>query len=171
MKIPARLRDWGHTKRHSRAYLFGGRVRVSTLGLLIAFVALYWVNQNYEAARPPAAPEQSQIVPPGFVPDPNYTWVPRTNVQTRAPETTTGTTTTTTTTTTTPAPTTSSSTDTTPPTGTDSTEPGGPSTTVIDPDGPGPLSPQTFTQAPPTLAPTTVAPPGVPPVTTATPPS
>ncbi len=31
----------------------------------------------------PAAPAPA-IVPPGFVPDPNYTWVPRTNV--RRPE-------------------------------------------------------------------------------------
>ncbi|MCV7069176.1 hypothetical protein MJO55_08605 [Mycolicibacterium rufum] len=160
---PGSTRGWPN-------YIFGGRMRTSTAALILAFFALFWVNQNFQPAPSQKPADQTQVVPPGFVPDPNYTWVPRTNVETRAPESTTRTTTTRTTTTT-PAPTTSSSpSDTTPPTSTDGTEPGGTNTTVIDPDGPGPLGPQTFTQAPPTLAPTTVAPPGVPPATTAAPP-
>jgi hypothetical protein len=39
---------------------------------------------------------------------------------------------------------------------------------VIDPDGPGPLSPRTVGQEPPAVPPTTVAPPG--PTQTTTPP-
>jgi hypothetical protein len=80
--------------------MFGGRVRTSTLVLVIAFLALWWVyddhqqstKSNTKTTQVPA----TQIVPPGFVPDPNYTWVPRTQVQ--APPTTTETPTPTTTT-------------------------------------------------------------------------
>lgn len=155
-------RGWPH-------YILGGRMRASTAGLIVAFIALFWVNQNYQPTPPaPAVDPAQQVVPPGFVPDPNYTWVPRTNVQTREPEytTTTRRPTTTTTTTTETVP---STTVTPPETSTSPIVPGipfGPTTTVIDPDGPGPLSPETFTQAPPTLAPTTVAPPGTVPGTT-----
>jgi len=146
-------------------YIFGGRTRTSTVTLIVAFLTLFWVNQTFQPASKPA----DQVVPPGFVPDPNYTWVPRTNVQTSTPEVTTTaptTTTTTTTTTTSPTTTTPSPTETTSPT---STVPGAPSSTVIDPDGPGPLGPQTFTLAPPTLAPTTVLPPWAPPTPTTPP--
>ncbi|BBY78471.1 hypothetical protein MPRF_53700 [Mycolicibacterium parafortuitum] len=147
-------------------YLFGGRMRTSTAGLIVVFVALFWVNQNYQPEpQAPAVDPAQQVVPPGFVPDPNYTWVPRTNVQTRVPEytTTTPPTTTTTTTTTTPPPTTTPTT-TSPSETTTEGPPGplipfGPSTTVIDPDGFGPQPPQTFTQAPAAPTPTTVAPP------------
>ena len=61
-------------------YMFGGHVRTSTLVLVIAFLAVWWVYDTY---RPPPAPKAPapQVVPPGFVPDPNYTWVPRTRVQ------------------------------------------------------------------------------------------
>ncbi|MCV7279978.1 hypothetical protein H7J88_09990 [Mycolicibacterium flavescens] len=112
-----------------------GRMRVSTIVLIVAFIALFWVNQTVEpqpAAPPPPTPA---VVPPGFVPDPNYTWVPRTNVRRpKEPEyTTTTTPPTTTTTTTTTEPTT--------------TEPS-PTTTVIDPDGLGPRTPTTQTIAP-----------------------
>lgn len=142
-------------------YIVGGRLRTSTAGLILAFSALFWVNQNYQPAPPaPALDPAQQVVPPGFVPDPNYTWVPRTNVRTREPEytTTPRTTTTSTTTTTTTPPTTTS------PDETTTTSPGtpglptAPTTTVIDPDGSGPLSPQTFTQEPPAVPPTTAAP-------------
>jgi hypothetical protein len=74
-----------------------GRMRVSTVVLIVAFVALFWVYHNFEPR--PAAPEAppTAVVPPGFVPDPNYTWVPRTNVrrpkETLTTETTTPTTT------------------------------------------------------------------------------
>jgi hypothetical protein len=65
-------------------YMFGGHVRTSTLVLVIAFLAVWWVyddhqqstKSNTKTTQVPA----TQIVPPGFVPDPNYTWVPRTRV-------------------------------------------------------------------------------------------
>lgn len=61
------------------SHLFGGRVRTSTLVLIIAFFAVWWVYDTYrEEPAPPPAP---QVVPPGFVPDPAYTWVPRTKLQ------------------------------------------------------------------------------------------
>lgn len=161
MNIRQALKGWRREDRGWPRYLPGGRIRTSTAGLLIAFIALFWLYQVYDPpARAPAP--ASAVVPPGFVPDPDYTWVPRTQVQeptqrttTTAP-TTTAPTTTTPTTTTTPPPTSPTSPDTTSP-----TDPLGPTTTVIDPDGPGPLSPQTFTQAPP--GPTPAAP--VPPTT------
>ena len=86
-------------------YLFGGRVRTSTVVLLIAFFATWWIFETYQPA--PAPPEQvpaSDVVPPGFIPDPAYTWAPRTDVQQRppAPTTTLPTTPTTTTTPTSP---------------------------------------------------------------------
>jgi hypothetical protein len=113
-----------------------GRMRVSTLVLIVAFLALFWVYHNFEPR--PAAPEAppTAVVPPGFVPDPNYTWVPRTNV--RRPEEPVTTTTTTPTTTSPTSPTEST-----------------PTTTVI----PGPLGPQTITETP-TLTPTTPPAPG-----------
>jgi hypothetical protein len=111
-------------------------MRVSTLVLIVAFLALFWVYHNFEPR--PAAPEAppTAVVPPGFVPDPNYTWVPRTNV--RRPEEPVTTTTTTPTTTSPTSPTEST-----------------PTTTVI----PGPLGPQTITETP-TLTPTTPPAPG-----------
>jgi hypothetical protein len=65
-------------------YVFGGRMRTSTVALIVAFLAIWWVYDTYrpEAAPKPPAP---QVVPPGFVPDPNYTWVPRTRVEMPAP--------------------------------------------------------------------------------------
>jgi hypothetical protein len=93
-------------------YMFGGHVRTSTLVLVIAFLALWWVYddhaQSVKSNTKPTQVPATQIVPPGFVPDPNYTWVPRTKVQEpRTTETPTPTPTTTTpppTTTTTPPP-------------------------------------------------------------------
>lgn len=65
------------------SYMFGGRVRTSTVALIVAFLAVWWVYDTY---RPePAKPPPPQVVPPGFVPDPNYTWVPRTRVEAPAP--------------------------------------------------------------------------------------
>ncbi len=68
------------TNRRWPAYMFGGRIRTSTLVLIIAFFVVWW---TYDTYRPPAKPSQppAQVVPPGFVPDPNYTWVPRSRVQ------------------------------------------------------------------------------------------
>jgi hypothetical protein len=146
-------------------YILGGRVRTSTAGLALAFVALFWVNQNYQPEPGGTQQDQTQqVVPPGFVPDPNYTWVPRTNVRSRESEVTTTTTTTPTTPTTSPTEPTTLPGITTAPTG-----PAGPTTTVIDPDGPGPQSPQTFTQAPPsTSTPATTSAVPVPPTTAST---
>jgi hypothetical protein len=155
MKLIEYLQKWRRLDRGWPRYLPGGRVRTSTAGLLVAFIALFWLNQNYEPPAPaPAAPEMA-VVPPGFVPDPEYTWVPRTNVQER-PRTTTPQTTTTTTTTE-PSPTdTPSTTPTSPTTPTDEVP-----TTVVDPDGPGPLPPSTVTTVTPS---TTATLPTVPPV-------
>jgi hypothetical protein len=119
-----------------------GRARVSTIVLIVAFVALFWVYHNFEPR--PAATETppTAVVPPGFVPDPNYTWVPRTNVRRpKEPETTTATTTTS------PTETTTSPGETTSPTSpTEST----PTTT----------SPGETTSPTPTLSPTTTPAPG-----------
>jgi hypothetical protein len=66
--------------RHWPGYMFGGRIRTSTLVLIVAFFATWWTYTTY---RPHPAPSVApQVVPPGFVPDPNYTWVPRSRVQT-----------------------------------------------------------------------------------------
>ena len=115
-----------------------GRMRVSTLVLIVAFIALFWLYHNVEPARTSTETPPTAVVPPGFVPDPNYTWVPRTNVRRpREPEVTT-------TTTTSPTETTTTS----------PTSPTGPTLTpmVVDPDGLGPLPPQTIT--PTTVTPT-----------------
>lgn len=61
-------------------HMFGGRLRTSTLLLVVAFLAVWWVYDTYRP-EPPPKQQAPQIVPPGFVPDPNYTWVPRTRVQ------------------------------------------------------------------------------------------
>jgi hypothetical protein len=139
----------------------GGRMRVSTVVLLVVFVALFWVDQTFRPEPPaPEAPVPA-VVPPGFVPDPNYTWVPRTNVR-RPKETieTTTTTPTTTTTTTTTSPTeTTSPTDTTSPSSPTSTTPTPATTTVIDPDGEGLLPPVTVPALPPGPAPPPATPP------------
>jgi len=116
-------------------------MRVSTIVLIVAFFALFWVYHNFEPKPASSEAPTTAVVPPGFVPDPNYTWVPRTNVR-RPPESET-----TTTTTTSPTETTTSPEETTSPTS--------PTTTVV----PGPLGPQTVTQSP-TLTPTTPSAPG-----------
>ena len=81
-----------------------GQFRVSTIVLIIVFIALFWVQQTFQPAPTPQEPAPA-VVPPGFVPDPNYTWVPRTNVSRpkESESTTTTTTTPTTTETTTPS--------------------------------------------------------------------
>ena len=69
-------------ERHWPGYIFGGRMRTSTLVLIVAFLALWWVYDTYrpqESAH--EGPPATQVVPPGFVPDPNYTWVPRSRLQ------------------------------------------------------------------------------------------
>ena len=138
-----------------------GRMRVSTMVLIVAFFALFWVYHNFDPR--PAVPEAppTAVVPPGFVPDPNYTWVPRTQVR-RPKEAVTPTTTTTTPTTSPTETTTTSPGETTSPTSPTETTP---TTTVI----PGPLGPQTVT-VPPTATPTPPAPVIGPALTTPAPP-
>ncbi|MGV0779884.1 hypothetical protein [Mycolicibacterium sp. XJ775] len=130
-----------------------GRVRTSTVVLIVAFIALSWLQQEYRPKQTAPQSPDTQVVPPGFVPDPDYTWVPRTKLQTprsttqttptETPETTETTTPTTTETTTPtePVPGESTGTTTTP-------SPGAPRTTVFDPDGPGLLPPITLPLGP-----------------------
>ena len=69
-------------------YLFGGRLRTSTLGLIVAFMAIWWLYDTYQPTPPPPGQvPAAEIVPPGFVPDPSYTWVPRSEVQRYTPTT------------------------------------------------------------------------------------
>jgi hypothetical protein len=119
-------------------YLLWGRMRTSTIALIVVFFGTWWLYATYQPPAPATTEQPAQVVPPGFVPDPEYTWVPRTNVQetTRTTPTTT-TTTSTTETTTEPTTTTTAPTD-------------GLPTTVVDPDGPGPLPPTTLTPTTPT---------------------
>ncbi|WP_169922496.1 hypothetical protein, partial [Mycobacterium noviomagense] len=87
-------------------YLFGGHVRTSTVALVLLFLAVWWLHDTYEPTpKRPAQVPATQVVPPGFVPDPNYTWVPRSRLQ-QPPSTVTVTKTPTMTPTTTPPPTT-----------------------------------------------------------------
>ena len=116
-----------------------GRVRTSTAALIVAFIALFWVYQAVQP-EPVGSDAPTQLVPPGFVPDPNYTWVPRTNVRRpREPVVTTTPTTTTETTTTSPGETTTSPTEPTPlmPAPIESPTPTPTPTTTTD-VGPGP---------------------------------
>ena len=133
-----------------------GRMRVSTLVLIVAFIALFWVYHNFEPQ--PAATEAPAVVPPGFVPDPNYTWVPRTNV--RPPKETVETTTPTTTsptetTTTSPGETTTTSPGETTTSPTSPTEPTSPTLTPTES-----VPPTTTAGVGPTPTPTTPVPPG-----------
>jgi hypothetical protein len=77
----------GDAEKTWPGYMFGGRVRTSTLVLVIAFLGLWWTYTTYRP-EPTPKPEVPQVVPPGFVPDPNYTWVPRSRVQQPAPSAT-----------------------------------------------------------------------------------
>src|ERR1700744_4214578 len=79
----SRLKKADHVDRGWPGYVFGGRMRTSTLVLVIAFIALWWVYDDHreDTKSTPTQVPATQVVPPGFVPDPNYTWVPRTRVQ------------------------------------------------------------------------------------------
>jgi hypothetical protein len=113
-RIPDEERRWP-------AYMFRGRVRTSTVVLIVAFVAVWWVYTTYRTdIKPPGNTHGTETqlvpVPPGFKPDPNYTWVPRSQVQEPpTSDTPTTTTTPTTTPTTSPSPTTTVTTTTPPP--------------------------------------------------------
>lgn len=144
VKRPRRHDD---AERRWPEYLFGGHVRTSTLVLIVAFVGLWWIytdHQDYlKSTTKTTQVPATQVVPPGFVPDPSYTWVPRTRVQ--EPQTTV-----TPTPTTTPPP---------PPTPTPTTTPPPPFTlpTIVLPPPFGP--PPSTTSPPPGAPPTTPAPP------------
>lgn len=74
------------TPREGRSwpgYILGGRLRTSTAALLIVFCAIWWLYETYEPDQHPEQVPASEVVPPGFIPDPSYTWVPRTDVQRR----------------------------------------------------------------------------------------
>jgi hypothetical protein len=66
-------------------HLFGGRIRTSTVVLIVAFAAAWWIYDDHQhSVRSASTPTQVpaiQVVPPGFVPDPNYTWVPRSRLE------------------------------------------------------------------------------------------
>jgi hypothetical protein len=63
--------------------VFGGRVRASTVVLVVVFVAVGWVYLSYQrASESGGSPTPAtQVVPPGFIPDPSYTWVPRARLE------------------------------------------------------------------------------------------
>jgi hypothetical protein len=131
------------------AYIFGGRLRTSTAALLIAFFGIWWLYGTYTPApAPPAQVPASNVVPPGFIPDPAYTWAPRTDVLPRTTTTTTTTTPTTTTSGETTTPTTSGETSS--PSGTPDTSPTSPgaSTTGATPTPTETSSPAASTATP-----------------------
>jgi hypothetical protein len=125
------LKEKGRADGHGWPSHLFGRMRTSTAALIVAFIALFWVHQ---ASAPVSTQEQTpQLVPPGFVPDPDYTWVPRTNVR-EAPRTTP---------TTPPATTTTTS-----PTGTETTSPTSPTETTTDTTTPTPTDTESPTTTP-----------------------
>jgi hypothetical protein len=63
-------------------YLLWGRMRTSTFVLIVAFLATWWLYDTYRPSPVGGTTPETQVVPPGFVPDPSYTWVPRTYVST-----------------------------------------------------------------------------------------
>jgi hypothetical protein len=139
--IMSRLRKDDAKQRGWPQFMFGGRIRTSTFVLVIAFLAVWWVYDDHQqAAKSTNKTTQvpaTQVVPPGFVPDPNYTWVPRSRLQT-PPKTVTVTQTPTTT----PPPTTTTTT--TPPLIPPIVLPppfGPPTTTTAPPPGQPPASP------------------------------
>ena len=148
-------------------YVLGGRLRTSTLVLIIAFLGIGWLYETYEPG--PSVPEQipaSEVVPPGFIPDPAYTWAPRTDVQRQGPATTTTTTSATpTTTSTTP------STATTPGSSTESTAPSTPGepTPPPTPAPDGSPAPSSAPSTPESAAPAASARPTAPSTTAAVP--
>jgi len=85
MKFPLNILEFltkpgDERERHWPGYMFWGRLRTSTLALIVAFLGLLWVYNTYRPAPAPAPPPV-QVAPPGFLPDPAYTWVPRTKLQ------------------------------------------------------------------------------------------
>lgn len=126
-------------------YILWGRVRTSTVALIIVFIGCWWLYETYDTGPDPSQVPASNVVPPGFIPDPAYTWVPRTDVQRPDLSTTTMETTPTT-------PTTS----TTPTTATTPTTPGADGTATDTPTSGAPSgvppTPTTNSTAPPTTS-------------------
>ena len=143
------------------AYLFGGRLRTSTLALIVAFAAIWWLYEVYEPSfeEAPSQVPASEVVPPGFIPDPAYTWAPRTDFQRQTPTTTT--TTPTTTEASTPA---SSSGPETPPPSVPG-EPTSPAPSSPAPSSPAPMSSPPVTTPVPSALPPGPVPPAPPPRT------
>jgi hypothetical protein len=156
--------NWKREDRGWPKYLPGGHIRTSTAGLIVAFVLISWIYQTYQPKPVSTEAPSSEVVPPGFVPDPNYTWVPRTNVQT--PRSTYRTTTPTTTTTETTTPTTSPG-ETTSTTGPSSSDSSTPATSTPS----GSATPTTMPNRSGTLTPDTTVPPGPGPSPTPPPPA
>jgi hypothetical protein len=86
-------------ERHWPGYVLGGRVRTSTLVLIVAFFALLWVYVSHQEGT--SSSKVTTVVPPPpkgyvhdtkntdvYVPDPNYTMVPRTTSEQPPPPTT-----------------------------------------------------------------------------------
>lgn len=141
-------------ERRQPGYLLGGRIRTSTVVLMLAFIGIWWVYETYEP--PPAPPDQipaTEVVPPGYVPDPAYTWVPRTDVRIPATSETSTTPTSPTESPTSPAEEGSPTPETPSPT------PAGPTATASEPPGPAPATP-TRTAAPTSPAPEPARAPG-----------
>lgn len=80
ISLLALLKTPNDSDRRWPGYLPGGRVRTSTVVLIVAFLAVWWTYDTYRP-EPSPNPPPAQVVPPGFVPDPDYTWVPRSNVE------------------------------------------------------------------------------------------
>lgn len=82
LTLTARKKDGADVEKRWPGYLFGGHVRTSTVVLVVAFLAVWWLYDTYRPSSEPSSQvPATQVVPPGFVPDPNYTWVPRSRVQ------------------------------------------------------------------------------------------
>ena len=138
----------GTDERQDRAfpgYLLGGRIRTSTIALVLAFLAVWWLHSTYQPApEPPPQVPAFDVVPPGFIPDPAYTWAPRTDVMvnpTTEPTTTTTPTTTPTTPTTPTSPTTEPTTSGAPTTTGSPTSSGTPAAPSSAPTEPQPTAP------------------------------
>lgn len=144
MRVTNAMSSWFKARLRRIRVAKVGRIRISTVALVAAFSVLFWVYQTFEPERAAEMPAPA-VVPPGFVPDPNYTWVPRTNVRTSQPDATT-------TTPTSPTETTSPGETTTPTSPSEST-PTSPTTTAESPERPETRT----TQTPATPAPNTTA--------------
>jgi hypothetical protein len=76
------LKTPGEVERRWPGYLFRGRVRTSTVALILVFLAVWWINDSYRpSSQEPLQVPATEVVPPGFVPDPNYTWAPRSRLR------------------------------------------------------------------------------------------